>query len=58
LEQAVISDEGLKQVAKSPNLTRLNVSDTKVTAAGIAEVRKALPKCLITWQGGVIEPKK
>jgi hypothetical protein len=29
---------------------------TKVTAAGIDRLRKALPKCKIEWDGGVIDP--
>ena len=58
LHNTLIGDDGLKLVAKWPNLTRLNVSDTRVTAAGVAEVRKALPRCQLTWQGGVTEPKK
>jgi hypothetical protein len=28
-----------------------------ITLAGIDELAKALPKCKIEWDGGVIEPK-
>jgi len=33
------------------------VQKTKVTAAGIDELKKTLPKCKIEWDGGVIEPR-
>jgi hypothetical protein len=29
---------------------------TKVTIAGIDDLKTALPKCKIQWDGGVIEP--
>jgi hypothetical protein len=32
------------------------VKQTKVTAAKIDELRKALPQCRIEWDGGTIEP--
>jgi hypothetical protein len=35
----------------------LAVKKTKVTAAGIDDVRKALPKCLIEWDGGKVAPR-
>ena len=44
---AKITDEGLKEVAKLQQLERLNLHDTKITAAGVAELQKALPECLI-----------
>jgi hypothetical protein len=33
------------------------VRKTKVSAAGIEMLRKALPKCKIEWDGSVMEPK-
>jgi hypothetical protein len=34
-------------VAKLEQLERLSLADTKVTKAGVAELKKALPKCKI-----------
>jgi len=47
LSETQITDEGLKEVAKLQQLERLNLHDTKITAAGVAELQKALPECLI-----------
>jgi hypothetical protein len=41
----------LTPLAACPNLRLLNVSDAKVTPAGVAALQKALPKCKITWNG-------
>jgi len=38
-------------------LTELDLRERKVTAKGVQGLAKALPKCKITWEGGVIEPK-
>jgi hypothetical protein len=32
------------------------VRNTKVSLPGIETLKKALPKCRIEWDGGVIEP--
>jgi hypothetical protein len=32
------------------------LTDTKVTANGVEELRQALPKRKIIWAGGVVEP--
>ena len=42
-----ITDTGLKEVAKLKQLTTLRLLFTKVTKAGVAELKKALPNCLI-----------
>ena len=43
-----ISDKGLKDVAKLQKLSSLNLTQlTQVTATGVAELKKALPKCEI-----------
>ena len=42
-----ITDAGLKDIAKMQQLTEINLSDTKITKAGAAELQKALPKCNI-----------
>ena len=43
-----ITDGGLKELAKLEQLTKLNLRDTKVTKAGVAQLQKALPKCIIS----------
>ena len=42
-----MTDAGLKELAPLKNLTSLNLSDTKVTDAGVKELQKALPNCKI-----------
>ena len=51
-----MGDAGLAPFKDCKNLTQLGLQKTKVTAAGIEELRKALPQCRIVWDGGVIEP--
>ena len=52
------SDAGIKHLAGPTNLAAINLQKTKVTAAGIDELKKALPQCKIEWDGGAIEPGK
>ena len=48
LFDAQTTDAGLKDVAKLQKLSSLNLTQlTQVTAAGVAELKKALPKCEI-----------
>ena len=42
-----ITDDSLKEVAKMEKLEKLLLNDTKVTKAGVTELKKALPKCRI-----------
>jgi hypothetical protein len=42
-----ITDVGLKELAKLQKLESLSVIGTKVTKAGVAELKKALPNCEI-----------
>ena len=44
-----VGDAGLANLKACKSLTSLDVTNTKVTAAGIAEIRKALPNCTISW---------
>jgi len=52
-----VSDDGLAHLAGLDKLTRLTLTMTKVTATGVEGLAKALPKCKIEWNGGVIGPK-
>jgi len=52
-----VSDLGLAHLKGCNNLTYLGVRETKVTAAKIEELKKALPKCKLEWDGGIIEPR-
>ncbi len=51
-----VGDVGLAYFKDCKDLNTLNVRETKVSAAGIEALKKALPKCRIEWDGGVIEP--
>ena len=42
-----VTDVGLDELAVLVNLERLYLYETKTTDAGIARLRKALPKCAI-----------
>ena len=52
-----VSDAGLAHLAGLDALTDLDLRETKVTAKGVEGLAKALPKCRIEWDSGVIEPK-
>ncbi len=45
-----VTDAGLAEFKKLTGLTVLNVAGTKCTAAGVADLQRALPKCKITWK--------
>jgi len=49
--EAAVTDAGLQHLKQAKNLRGLVVSGTKVTAAGVAELQKALPGCKIEWDG-------
>jgi hypothetical protein len=42
-----VTDKGLVHIKGLTNLTVLRLQQTKITDAGIAELKKALPKCSI-----------
>ena len=42
---ANITDAGLHQLKGMTNLTNLKFVDTKVTDAGVAELKQSLPQC-------------
>jgi serine/threonine protein kinase/Leucine-rich repeat (LRR) protein len=56
LDSTRVSDAGLSHLAGLDNLSDLMLSRTKVTVQGIKGLAKALPKCAITWDDGVIGP--
>jgi hypothetical protein len=47
LNDTQITDAGLKDVAKLQKLRGLELQGTKITKAGVAELKKALPKCMV-----------
>ena len=47
-----MSDTGLAYLKDFKKLTKLFLQKTRVTAAGIDELKKALPLCKIEWDGG------
>jgi hypothetical protein len=42
-----VSDDGLKHLAGLKDLQQLDLTKTKVTAGGVRDLQKALPKCRI-----------
>ena len=42
-----LTDEGLVHVAALKNVVLLNLRDTQITNAGVAELKKAMPNCTI-----------
>jgi hypothetical protein len=42
-----ITDAGLREPARLKGLELLNVALTRVTDAGLAEIRKELPRCRV-----------
>lgn len=52
-----ITDASVELISRFEKLTTLSVKGTKLTSSGVEKIRKALPKCKITWDGGTIEPK-
>ena len=48
LQQTNVGDKGLEHLKGLTSLRELNVRQTKVTDAGVANLRKSLPKLKIT----------
>jgi hypothetical protein len=55
---ANLTDAGIRHLAGLPNLESLDLRRTKASAAGIAELQKALPNCKIIWDGGETDSGK
>jgi len=51
-----LTDDAVTPLTKLSSVRVLNLQKTKVTAAGIAELRKALPRCAIFWDGPAVIP--
>jgi hypothetical protein len=51
LSGSSLGDEGIKHLEGLKNLESIDLRQTKVTAAGIDRLQKALPKCKIDWDG-------
>ena len=49
-ERTRVNDDALKHLRELTKLETLNLTDTKVSAAGIASLRKALPNCKIATE--------
>ena len=49
LDRCEVTDGGLKHLSGLRQLRTLDIDQTQVTAAGIAKLRRALPKCEITF---------
>ena len=50
---SLVSDAGLLTIAEQKHLKKLDLRDTSVTKAGVAELKEALPECEIlapVWQ--------
>jgi serine/threonine protein kinase/Leucine-rich repeat (LRR) protein len=57
VQGTAITDAGLAHLVGLNSLAELNLTKTQVTANGVEDLKKALPRCKITWDGGVIAPK-
>ena len=58
LSGTAVTDAGLVHIQKLKGLSTLEVTQTRVTAAGLAEFHAAVPRARITHDGGIIEPTK
>lgn len=52
-----LTDKEAEKLAKINTLVHLKLQSTQVTNAGVEKLAKAMPKCKIEWDEGVIEPK-
>ncbi|MFO0825633.1 MAG: hypothetical protein U0792_21350 [Gemmataceae bacterium] len=56
-DNSLVSDASLVHLNRCADLRSLSLKGTRVTAAGVNELTKALPKCKIVWDGGTSGPK-
>ena len=50
LDETSVSDAGIEHIRQLRGLREVRFNHTKVTAAGVASLRAALPKCKIVWE--------
>ena len=58
LAGTTITDAGVAKLAACKELRLLDVRRCKISEATVKKLAAALPRCQITWDGGVIEPKE
>jgi hypothetical protein len=51
-----VSDKSVVWIKRCTRLADLELRKTQITQKGINELRKALPNCIIQWDGGRIDP--
>ena len=56
INETAVTDAGLVHLKKMNKLQFLSIQDTQVTESGLRDLAEALPKCQITWNGGIIRP--
>jgi hypothetical protein len=56
LQTPAIDDRAVEHLCAMPSLRFLWLYDTAVTAQGVQQIAKALPKCVIFWNGPTIIP--
>jgi serine/threonine protein kinase len=57
MEGSLLTDKEAEKLAKINTLVHLKLEKTQITKTGVEKLAKALPKCKIEWDEGVIEPK-
>ncbi len=57
LNQSRVTDAGLSHLRHMKALTTLYLGKTGVTKAGVQALAAALPRCRITWEGGLVAPR-
>ena len=58
LDRTRVGDDGLGHLHRWKRLKKLVVTGCKVTRIGVDEVSKALPRCVIEWDRGTIDPDR
>jgi serine/threonine protein kinase len=56
MRRTPIDDSAVSHVKQLRSLRFLSLQATKVTSTGVAELHKALPECIIFWDGGALFP--
>jgi Leucine-rich repeat (LRR) protein len=56
LRGTAVTDAGLLSLHGLHELSAIDLTSTRVTAAGVAELRQALPKCKVVWDGAEAQP--